>query len=407
VVLVAGFAIRFPLTFVHGYVVDILHWETLSKEAYLGGVANIYRLSLENPNIGVYPPVYYYALTLVGFVYRHLFSPAYALRTQSLNVLIKLFPVLGDCVLGALAYVLVRRMRDARAGLLAATALLFNPAIVYNSAYWGMFGDSVYTALVLAALLAASQDRVAWAWAAITLGVWFKPQAAAFVPLVAWATWQPLELARFLKAGLVGLAVTLLVWLPFIVGGTLPQAVAALRQTVGLFPYLSANAHNVWYFFTAGNSWVSDAEPLIGPLSPRALGLLAFGAAYALALLRLRRSKEAPILPAAAYVAFAFYMLSTEMHENYIYPAIALLAAAWPLSRRVRTLAVALTLTALVTMVLHDPPIQGSLEGPPYIALISATVVNSGVNLLIFVLWTGALLTHRSVTRAMEIVPQT
>jgi hypothetical protein len=28
VVLLTGFAIRFPLTFMHDYVVNILHWET-------------------------------------------------------------------------------------------------------------------------------------------------------------------------------------------------------------------------------------------------------------------------------------------------------------------------------------------------------------------------------------------
>ena len=186
---------------------------------------------------------------------------------------------------------------------------------------------------------------------------------------------------------------------------------------MGLFPILSANAHNVWWLFTLGNGWTSDVEPLlvvpsIGALTPRLVGMGTFGLVYCLALLRLGRpegdERGSPaagwsLWLTAAYLSFAFYMLATEMHENYTYPALALLAAAWPVSRRTRALAVLLTITSLTTMILHDPPIQGSLEGPPYIALIRGTVGNSALNFVVFLAWTGVLIAHRRVAGALRL----
>jgi len=429
-----GLAVRVPLAFNPGYVGDIEQWQRMTREILLRGLPHVYRLVLQEPAIGVYPPLYHYALGAVGWVYRTFFLPEFALETQRLTTLIKLTPIVGDCLIALVAYGFVRRLyapagRGARsAALISLLAVLLNPAIIFNSAYWGMFGDSLYTLWVVVALASAACDRVALAWVAITAAVLTKPQAAPFVPLIVWVTlvrplwdgerrgrWKGM-LWRWARAALAGLLTLGLVLLPFIIAGTVHQIVQALANTVGLMPVLSANAHNIWWLFTFGNGWASDAEPLltlpvVGTLTARTVGLLAFGLAYLLALIRLgwrkpeRASPESAwsLWTTAAYVTFAFTMLATEMHENYTYPALALLSAALPSSHRVRVFAVLLTVTALTTMVLHDPVIRPLLEGPLTVMVKRMEVGNSAFNFGLFLVWSGLLVGYRDVAGALRL----
>ena len=404
-IVAGGLALRLPLAFVHGYSADIGGSIELARNIVQKGLPYAYAPSLANPDLGVYPPAYYYVLGLLGAIYQRFFSPHFD-RTLTLEVMLKLVPILGDCLIAVILYSLVRRLSSTRTALWVAAVFLLSPPIIYNSAYWGMFGDPLYMSCILLALLAVQRERTSLAWVAITLGVLVKPQAIAFVPLIAWLTLRPVKLGQWLRAGVASGLAASAIWLPFVVAGTLPQAIAALKQTVGLFPVVSANAHNIWYLLTLGKSWfVNDADPLLGPFSPRVMGLIGFGLAYVLALVRLEETRGWPVLATAAYIAFAFFMLLTEMHENYIYPAITLLMATWPWSRRATKLAVVLTFTALVNMVLHDPPLQGSLEGQAYLTLINLTVLNSGINVLVFIVWTGALLWNPTVARAMAARP--
>jgi len=404
-IVAGGLVLRLPLVFVHGYSADIGGSIELARNIVMKGLPQAYAPSLANPDLGVYPPAYYYVLGLLGAIYQRFFSPSFD-RTLTLEVMLKLVPILGDCLVAVVSYSLVRRLSSTRAALWVAAVFLLSPPIIYNSAYWGMFGDSLYVLCILLALLAVQREYTSLAWVAITLGVLVKPQAFAFVPLIAWLTLRPVKLGQWLRAGAASGLTAAAIWLPFVLAGTLPEAIAALKQTVGLFPIVSANAHNVWYLLTLGKSWfVNDADPLFGPFSPRVMGLIGFGLAYALALVRLEETRGWPVLATAAYIAFAFFMLSTEMHENYIVPTITLLMAIWPWSRRATKLAVVLTFTALVNMVLHDPPLQGSLEGPAYLTLINLTVLNSSINVLVFIVWTGALLWNPTVTRAMAAQP--
>jgi len=404
-IVAGGLALRLPLAFIHGYSADISGSVELARNIVLKGLPHAYAPSLANPDLGVYPPAYYYVLGLLGAIYQRFFSLSFD-RTLTLDVMLKLVPILGDCLIAVILYSLVRRLSNTRAALWVAAVFLLCPPIIYNSAYWGMFGDPLYMACILLALLAIQRERTSLAWVAMTVGVLVKPQAFAFVPLIAWLTLRPVKLGRWIRAGAASGLTATAIWLPFVVAGTLPQAIAALKQTVGLFPVVSANAHNVWYLLTLGKSWfVNDADPLLGPFSPRVMGLIGFGLAYVLALVRLGETRGWPVLATAAYIAFAFFMLSTEMHENYIVPTITLLMATWPWSRRASKLAVVLTFTALVNMVLHDPPLQGSLEGQAYLTLINLTVLNSGINVLVFIAWTGALLWNSTVARAMAARP--
>ena len=393
--LLAGFQIRAPLAFIAGYVGDQTYWEILARNAVTEGWPQVYALTVREPWLGVYPPLYHALLAIVGYVYQFLFSPAFQVPTTPLNVLVKLVPVLGDLLIGSVIFRVVRKLAGSRAAWAAAAVFLLNPAIIYCSSYWGMFGDPPYALGVLVAMAALWAGRVRWAWVALVLAVMIKPQAAVFGPLLAWATLRGSTPRQWLGAVLASGLTLAAILLPFALAGTLDDLVTSLSKTVGLFPVWSANAHNVWFVLSRGKSWVSDATPLLGPLPARTLGLGAFGLTYGYALWSLgvppfgRR-----LFSTAAYVGMAFFMLATEMHENYLYPTVMFLALGSWESLRQRRLAGLVTLCALANMVLHDPLLRlGHWLG--HQRMMELRLLNAGLLVVIFAHWTYQLAAER------------
>ena len=387
--ILSGLGLRLLLTIIPGYLGDQIAWGILADKILIRGVPNVYALVMSRTELGIYPPLYNYMLAIMGIGYRHFYSPSFANPSFTLNVLLKLPPILGDCLVGLLIYIGVRQLAGEKYAIGAMLAYMFNPAIIYNSAYWGMFGDSIYTLCVLLSLVAICSNKPSLAWIAIVAGVSIKPQAIAFVPIVLWATFRVTTLPRLIWAGIIGIVTLGVIWSPFILAGTVNEASSALRQTVGLLPYLSANAHNFWYLFSQGNFWASDATPLIGPLTARTIGLGAFGLVYLFLLYTLSRKPFSgkDLFSGAAYIAFAFFILSTEMHENYIFPTVSLLAFIFWHSKSLKIFALVITITALANMALQDTLLQPEYW-LPLTTVAKLRFLNSGINVTVFFLWT-------------------
>jgi hypothetical protein len=391
-VMLVGFALRFYFATMPGYPSDIKWWSVMARRDALVGLPHVYDPYVFDPNIGVYPPVYHVMLNVVGLPYRWLFSPTFVLGTPTLKFMLKLLPILWEGVLALVIYVCGRRFSGERNALLAAGAYFLNPSILYTVAYWGMFGDSFYALCIVLTLFAYQREKPLWAGVAIAVGVLFKPQTAAFLPLILWWAVYPFSAFKWRRALLVGAGIALttaLVFLPFLLAKTLPNAVSALRNTVGLFPVLSANAHNSWWLISGGHGWQSDLKPVIGSLDARTAGLIAFGGAYLLALFRRRDGFEGFF--SAAYVGFAFFMLSTEMHENYLYPVVALLMIVWRASPFHAGLALTITVTSLANMALHDI-VNNPAAVLPADTLNTLRLINSAINAAAFTVWTLAFL---------------
>jgi Gpi18-like mannosyltransferase len=96
-----------------------------------------------------YPPGYLYMLYVTEF-FRRLFSiPDYS---QTFTLLIKLIPILSDISCTAILWVLARRRLSENAALFTASAYLFCPAVIINSAVWGQ-ADSFCALLLLLTVL--------------------------------------------------------------------------------------------------------------------------------------------------------------------------------------------------------------------------------------------------------------
>jgi hypothetical protein len=240
---------------------------------------------------------------------------------------------------------------------------------------------------------------------------WLQPRSSAAgrptAPLrpQAWIFLVPFTAFALLKSGLRGLlrvvalgGVTIgVVLLPFLVGGELASVGRAYLNAPRVHPWLSAAAHNAWWLLfpaPSENAFPSDREALLLGLNGLTIGLLALAGYCALVLLRLaqRRSPHA-LIHLSAFLAFAFFMVSTEIHENHVYAVFPFLTLAAVGSRFLSIVLVALSFTffanLLLTLSWLDTGVVTVVGG------IRVGVVNSLINVLVLVAWTVWVLRGR------------
>lgn len=211
----------------------------------------------------------------------------------------------------------------------AAIAVLFHPAVWYVSAWWGQY-ESIYLLAALAATLFAINGRDGFAAALLAVAVLTKPQAVPLiVPFAAWFFARG-GVRGLVRAGLVGSAVALVLWLPFIAAG---GPLAYLGNIGGyqndIFSILSVRAWNLWWLVQevgADGNFVSDRSTVLGPISFRLVG---FGITGLLAFVVAHRVWHDPrprtlVLGLAAMTLVAFTFLTT-MHERYAFGAVVFL----------------------------------------------------------------------------------
>src|SRR5207248_1940379 len=209
-------------------------------------------------------------------------------------------------------------------------AYLFNPAVLFLSAYWGA-PDPIHSFFILACFVTmaygsgfwfhsdrtpgviASNAAIALAWMFLTLAALMKPLGLPYFPLLLFFS----LILRGVRGAVVGMAtsivVGLLVFAPFVVSADAVEVFKRVLTDIGAMPFTSSNAHNFWWLI---GGWYYSEVPWIGPLTPTHVGLILFGFCY-IALCWKARSQflsqgrtlsPAQILASAAMVSFSFFM---------------------------------------------------------------------------------------------------
>jgi hypothetical protein len=355
-------ALRALLLLEPGYRDDLVAYRRWAMTAVEHGLPRLYTESDFD-----YPPLYAYALLPLGKAYVAL-SPGAGTRRGGdplvWNALAKLPPLAFDLLTAWLLWRLgAANDRDAVGWRLwLPGAYLANPAVVFDTGYWG-HPDSIHSFFVLLAFVLAARGRGILAFTSLTLASLMKPLGAPFFPLlfalVLWRGGGGAVLAGVAAAA----ATTVLVFLPLVWNAELGSVLSRVIGDLDRMPYTSVNAHNLWGLF---GGWQNAEAPLVGPLSASQIGLLLFGAAYLALLLTAWRWRgtggidTARATALAAGVAAAFFLLATHMHENHLFVAIPLLAATLPAFDRLRRPFVLVSLAVLLNLALHDPGIAGS-----------------------------------------------
>ncbi len=388
ILLLVGLLLRLTIAYVllpgSGFESDIGTFTAWAFQLGQRGPADFYATA----GFADYPPGYLYVLWLIGGIGNTLAPMANGDAASAIASLIKIPPMLADLAIGYLLYHLVLSWRrphlDAqRLALLAAAIYVFNPVTWYDSAIWGQT-DAVGSLVLLLTVAALVRGNSEGASALAVVALLVKPQfGVVALPLVGIVLLrrhllqgaqmprhrvllpEPLHgwfedergAWRLVSSAVVAFAVLFVLILPFSLD--LPGIVRQVAKAAGGYEYLSVNAYNAWSLVGAdgatplafGGGWSSDSVALLGPLPGVVIGgaLLAIGflaGVVRLAWLDDRRS----IVVATIFLALAFFVLPTRVHERYMFPIFALLPILAVVDRRWLAATVVLSIAAFINM---------------------------------------------------------
>ena len=316
-------------------------------------------------------------------------DPAFRTATDAsdpaIRVMMKLPATLADFGVASLIWYALRdRPRWAAVG---AAAFLLHPAVIDVSAWWGQY-ESIYVLWGIAATVSALRGRNGLAAAFLALAILTKPQALPFmIPFAAWF-WAKGGLRGLLTAGVIGLVVAAILWLPFIPAGGPANYLGNLGVYQNdIFNILSLRAWNAWWLVQealVGGRFLADDVAILGPLTLRhfSYGIVALGsAAIGLAIVRDPRPQVLVLgLTASSLLVFAFL---TGMHERYAYPVLAFLLLGVT-DRGLRWVSLVFGVVFTLNLLAAIPPIAeiGALlpvAGPLGVAGSTIIVVLTGV----------------------------
>lgn len=338
------------------------------------------------------PPVLLYPFWLAGWLYQQLIAPLFSpIGTNDSAILLFMLRMpsfAADLLAGAFIFRMWRSMSlSFNSAAIAMGVYLLNPALIFDSAYWGQTA-AVHILFMLLSLIASDRRAYGWAGAALTAAVLTKPQALCIAPLILLLAFRERGLFRFAVAALV---TGVVICLPFLLTNSIAGVVSQYQRITEYHPFLAVNAHTIWWLLTLGHGWQTDMLP-IGPLTCRSVGLLLFGCATLFSLLVVWHERRMLFL-VAAYQSLAFFMLNTQMHENHLLPVFASLIIAAGLERKTWWLYGAFTLTVLANMSLHDPNLfrwggypETEIYGGP--ALAFPRWLNAAAQTLLFIVFT-------------------
>jgi hypothetical protein len=329
--MVVGLVLRIALVFVPSAHTDVLTFRQWGKAAADHGTTRVWSGGGCN-----YMPVYPAILCVATKAYRAATGgegdalPAWALKAM---------PVVGDLLTALALFLLLRRMTGEPIASAIAGVHFVNPAILIDSAGWGQV-DVFHSLLVMASLAFAHWGRTrhdAWhhaAWMAFTLAVLFKLQAIVFGPLLLAVSVPGRKPGAVIVSAVAALFVSAAALAPLLLSGEFGSfADVAVLGATSRYGQLTLKAFNLWWLLPCGVlDRARDVDVVVAGISYRAVGLLLFGLAYAWALRCLWRAgrtiRADELFLAGGFVAVAFFVLCTQMHDRYIYPAIPLLAVA-------------------------------------------------------------------------------
>jgi len=374
------FAIRLPLLSSPGFAIDEKQFVTWSYQSIQGGIAAPYDVmpGTHPPRRWCnYPPVYLYVLAALGRLLPLLTGGAHSLdqstwlsfvygaptaATSTIHALFKLPALLADAMTCALLFRwLARRAtgdeaadsQAARTGGHSQSAVTtawciaalyaVSPTILWDSLVWGQV-DSIHTLFLLLSLQAAWDRRTAAMSAWAVVAILTKPHSFMLAPL--WAAcivrelhagaWNELRRAAWIATILVVALAG-----PFAAAGVADGVAESLFGAVGRYPFTHLNGFSLWFLLNplerpmlgmAGALYQSDTAALLGlpAVTPRAAGLLLLGSVALLVFFRVLRDPPRRSLGMAArLLPLAFFVLPTQIHERYLFPAVALWAWSW------------------------------------------------------------------------------
>ena len=284
-----------------------------------------------------YPPLYLISLYLVGQLYRLVGGTGANIYTQML--LLKIFPILFDCLCGVFLYRVCSKKFYQRIGFVSAMAWLFNPSMFFNSTLWGQ-SDSVMCFFLLLAFWYVAEERPVLGAVLFAVAGLTKYQSLMFTPaFLLELLWQCKFKWKKILTSLGGAAATVaVVFLPFMIGSGNPLLFFDVYLGgAGKYPWCSLYCFN--FYGMMGLDWaneVKDTETLFGGFTYQMFGYIMVGAAAVMLILLYVRGRRRSGWVGGLFFMQCIFMFMTRMHERYQIVVLPFALMAWLMTRKRR-----------------------------------------------------------------------
>lgn len=303
-----GLLVRLYLSIIPGFKIDVDAWfawaHRLSSEGFIG---------FYSENIWTnYTPGYLYILKILGD-FQNLFS----INTEAFYLLLKLPPITSDLILSVFIYKIISESRFAKMSLVGSLLILFNPALIFNSAVWGQI-DSILSLFMVISIYYLNKNQLALSSVLIGLAFLIKPQAIALAPVFLLFLFKNFSIKNFLQICLPGLLITIILSIPFFGIQSIQKLFELFLKMTGDYPYTSLFAYNFW---GGVGFWIKDNQ-IWASLSFQHWGYLFYFSFWIGVAMWHLFKKNLSLYSLAILATLSFYFLPTRVHERYLYPAI-------------------------------------------------------------------------------------
>jgi len=260
----------------------------------------------------------------------------------------KILPTIFEVLLVVVSSWVILSSNIKYKGTLLAVVVL-QPALALVSSAWGQV-DSILALMILLSFLLFEKNKYLGT-ILMFLALLVKPQALIAAGIYFLYLLSKRNFTDFFKQLAVFAALLALAIFSFRIFGK-SDFLSPYLNSVGNFTNSSLNAFNIWWVMHGAQSWnIQDTVQTAG-LTYKSLGMILFAIFEVPAIIYLfYKAKKLPeVLLVVAYSYLAFFIFPTEIHERYLFPAVALFAIPAILNKNIFWVYFTLSITFLVNI---------------------------------------------------------
>ncbi|MDP4145258.1 MAG: glycosyltransferase family 39 protein [Bacillota bacterium] len=351
---------------------DINCFKAWANVAATNGLGEFYRSKM----FVDYPPGYIYILYFIGKIQK-IFALSWDSGTMLL--ILKLPAIIADLACSYIIYLLSKKKLQSGISLLLCLFYSLNPAVIFNSAVWGQI-DGFFTLFIVLMLLYTVEKRLIAASLTFVIALLIKPQALIFTPILLFAFWEKKDLKLFAKCIGYSFIFLVVLILPYSLKQHPTWIIERYVSTLSSYPYSSLNAFNLYCFF--GDNCIPDTTKFFFmPYKIWGMLFIVFTVAFS-AYVFLKSKLKFKLTYIALFIITSVFILSTKMHERYMFPAI-MLSILWYIFSRDRRAIYVSAVLSLTNFINVAAVYNSAQHGVIYIPSNSTLMVmTSGMNIL-------------------------
>lgn len=352
---------------------DVFLHISWAESLYNGGIFAFYADTKCN-----LPPLFVDILYLISYPMKKF--PQYAF------LFVKLPGTIADIFTSAIIYIASKKKFDGEgllkhAPFISMAVFLFNPAIIYNSAYWGKWDDPVLALFLVLTIYNYGKYKEGVFYA---LSILSKLQGVILAPVL------------FRTNGLWKLVISFVVTSTVILLPFLPDIITLYTNifvtTFNWYPHVTISAYNFWWLFN-WHGWIKGWE--YAPLdtkfylfvTPKYCGILVYLLVSVLLNVYIRKYRYSfrSLCFASFFIYLTFFIFFTRIHERWMFWAIPFLALLVPIAGEKKYFYVYIILSTtyfLNMFVVLEKDINPFFQNPN--TLIFLTITIAVINMLTY-----------------------